>query len=425
MDRSNKSLDLNLDFHERHTSELTSTWKATSGRWGHSLHRLAPYVGGFPPSLAYYFVQRFSDRGDTILDPFCGGGTAPLEGALRGRHTIGNDAFIYAYVLSAAKCNPLLTDQFKEYVYQKLDEIKEIDNSDMRLLGNDDLRVFYSDYTLNRILGLRKILDGDNSTKAVYLKAIMCGILHGPSDMFLSLQTKDTYAGSVNYVREYAKEHNLEKPEVDIEPKALRKQEIVTKNPIPDDLGDRTRILQGDARDLDVAGKSVDLIITSPPYMRVLDYTWNNWIRLWWLGEDRKDERENLDLTSDVSKYRSFMRDCVKEMYRVLDDNGVAVLVVGDVKKNLAGGPEIHNTARYIAEEAVEYTGFDVHEVIEDDYGVDNRGYVVFNQLKYDYDPDEMEEKSKVPIDRCLVLKKGDLDLPKGPEIDWDTVKYS
>lgn len=425
MAKSDTSLDSNLNFHERHTSELTSTWKVTSRQWGHSLHKLAPYVGSFPPSLAYYFIQRFSDRGDTILDPFCGGGTAPLEGALRGRHTIGNDAFIYAYVLSAAKCNPLLTDQFKEYVNLKLSEVKEVDNSDMRLLKNDDLRVFYSNYTLDQMLRLRKILDGDNSIEAVYLKAIMCGVLHGPSDMFLSLQTKDTYAGSVNYVREYAEEHDLEKPEVDIKPKALRKQEIVNKNPIPEDLGDRTRILQGDARDLDVAGESVDLIITSPPYMRVLDYTWNNWIRLWWLGEDRKDERGNLDLTSDVSKYRSFMRDCIREMYRVLDDHGVAVLIVGDVKKNLAGGPEIHNTAQYIAKEAVEHTGFDVHEVIEDDYNVNNRGYVVFNQMKYGYDPDEKGEKSKIPIDRCLVLKKGNLDLSKGPEINWDTVKYS
>lgn len=246
-----------------------------------------------------------------------------------------------------------------------------------------------------------------------------------PCDMFLSLQTKDTYAGSVNYVREYAEDHDLERPDVDIFPKAMRKQEIITKNPIPADFGSRTRVLQGDARNLDVTKGSADLILTSPPYMHVLDYTWNNWIRLWWLNEDRKEERENLDLTSDVSKYRSFMRDCVKEMYRVLSEGGIAVLVVGDVKKNLAGGPEIHNTARYIAEEAVKHTGFEVHEVIEDDYDVDNRGYVVFNQLKYNYDKGEKQNKSKVPIDRCLVLKKGDPDIPDDPVIDWENIEYS
>jgi hypothetical protein len=68
------------------TVNLESTWKDASQRWGHSLHRLAPYVGGFPPSLAHYFIRRFSDEGDTVLDPFCGGGTTPLEAALQKRN---------------------------------------------------------------------------------------------------------------------------------------------------------------------------------------------------------------------------------------------------------------------------------------------------------------------------------------------------
>lgn len=425
MAKSEQSPNLDLDFHERHTSELTSTWKKTPRRWGHSLHKLAPYVGGFPPSLAYYFIQRFSNRGDTILDPFCGGGTAPLEAALRGRDAIANDAFTYAHILTAAKCDPLSTDYFKQYLCSMIEESNRIDNTDLSLLDNHDLCVFYSDYTLDKILRLREVLKGDCSRESVYLKAVMCGILHGPSDMFLSLQTKDTYAGSVNYVREYAKDHSLEKPEADIFPKAMRKQEIVTKDTIPSDLGSRTRVLQGDARNLDIPDESVDLILTSPPYMRVLDYTWNNWIRLWWLDEDRKEERGNLDLTSDVSKYRSFMRDCVEEMSRVLSTDGIAVLVVGDVKKDLVDGPEIHNTARYIAEEAMKNTELDVHEVIEDDYDVDNRGYVVFNQLKYNYDKDEKKAKSKAPIDRCLVLKKGNPDVPEDPVIDWETVEFA
>lgn len=425
MSQSDSSFELNTDFRERHTSDLKSTWKETPRQWGHSLHKLAPYVGGFPPALAHYFIQRFSSPGDTIIDPFCGGGTAPLEGALHGRQTIANDAFTYAYILAAAKCNPMETATFDRYLREKVTEAENIDNKGMSLLYNDDLRVFYSDYTLDQILRLREVLRDDESRESRYLKAVMCGILHGPSEMFLSLQTKDTYAGSVNYVKEYAEEHNLKKPEVDIHPKATRKQEIVAKDQIPSDLGNRTRVLQGDARELDVKDESVDLILTSPPYMRVLDYTWNNWIRLWWLNEDRKKERNNLDLTSDVAKYRSFMRDCVEEMYRVLRDNGIAVLIVGDVKKDLAGGPRTLNTAGYIAKEALEHTGFDVHEVIEDDYNVDNRGYVVFNQLKYDYEKEEKEDKSKVPIDRCLILKKGNPDVPGDPDINWEQTEFA
>lgn len=158
--------------------------------------------------------------------------------------------------------------------------------------------------------------------------------------------------------------------------------------------------------------------------MRVLDYTWNNWIRLWWLNKDRDKERNNLDITQDIEKYRAFMRECLDEMYRVLLPDSIAVLVVGDVKKHLAAGKRTLNTAGYIANEAERYTKFDVYGVVEDAYNIDNRGYVIFNQLKYDYSEDEMDEKAKVPIDRCLILRKGYPEMVNEPEIDWETELY-
>ena len=426
MSDSKQNVAIDVDVYEETTSDLTSTWKQAERRWGHSLHKLAPYVGGFPPALANYFINWFTEQGDTVLDPFSGGGTAPLEAGLRDRQAIGNDAFSYASVLSSAKCNPLQTSTFENYLDQKIADAEAIRNENMELLNNEDLKVFYSDYTLDQILRLREVLVDDSSKQAKYLKAIVCGILHGPSDMFLSLQTKDTYAGSVDYVRDYAEDNNLERPEVDIRPKAMRKHEIAQENTVPVDLGDRTNIYQGDARDLaDVDDGEADFILTSPPYMRVLDYTWNNWIRLWWLGDDRRGERDKLDLTSDVEKYRQFMRECLTEMYRVLDDPGIAVLVVGDVKKNLAGGPRTLNTAGHIAAEASEHTDFTVNGVINDSYDIDSRGYVVFNQLKYDWEKGQKEDKAKVPIDRCLLLTKGDPAIPQTPEIDWAEDKFA
>jgi DNA modification methylase len=66
------------DLIAENTTGLQSTWKEAPRGWGHSLHRLSPYIGGFPPALAHYFIRRFSDVGDTVLDPFSGGGTTPL-----------------------------------------------------------------------------------------------------------------------------------------------------------------------------------------------------------------------------------------------------------------------------------------------------------------------------------------------------------
>jgi len=405
------------------TAALQSTWKEAPRTWGHSLHRLAPYIGGFPPSLAHYFIERFSDKGDIVLDPFCGGGTTPLEAALQGRRGHGNDAFSYAYVLSKAKCNPLQTDEFIPYLDTKLEEMEDVDNEQMQLLDDEDLLVFFSEHTLDQILRLREVLVDDDSREATYMKAVMCGILHGPSDMYLSLQTKDTYSGTADYVRKYAENNDLTRPEKDIRPSAKRKQELTQKDIIPDGLAERTKITRGDSRDLidNFGEESADLVVTSPPYMQTLDYTWNNWLRLWWLGNNRKNEREKLDITQDTQKYRGFMRECLSSMYDVLRPNSAAVLIVGDVQKHLSSGKRTLNTAAIIAEEARERTGFDVHGIISDAYDLDNRAYVVFNRLKYDHD-DSRENKDA--IDRCLILKKGDPDLSQEPDINWEENPY-
>lgn len=405
------------------TAALQSTWKEAPRRWGHSLHRLAPYIGGFPPSLAHYFIERFSEKGDTVLDPFCGGGTTPLEAALQGRCGHGNDAFSYAYVLSKAKCNPLQTSEFLPYLDTKLDEMQGLDNEQMQLLDDEDLLVFFSEHTLDQILRLREVLMSDDSREATYLKAVICGVLHGPSDMYLSLQTKDTYSGTADYVRKYAENNDLTRPEKDIRPSAKRKQELTQEDNIPEGLAERTKIRRGDSRKLvhKFRKESVDFIITSPPYMQTLDYTWNNWLRLWWLGDDRKNEREKLDITQDTQKYRKFMRECLSSMYDVLRSDSAAVLIVGDVQKHLSSGKRTLNTAAIIAKEARERTRFDVHGIISDAYDLDNRAYVVFNRLKYDHD-DSRENKDV--IDRCLILKKGDPDLSQEPDINWEVDPY-
>jgi len=108
-------------------------------------------------------------------------------------------------------------------------------------------------------------------------------------------------------------------------------------------------------------------------------------------------------------------------MYDVLRPNSAAVLIVGDVQKHLSSGKRTLNTAAIVAEEARERTGFDVHGIISDAYGLDNRAYVVFNRLKYDHD-DSRENKDA--IDRCLILKKGEPDLSQEPDINWEENPY-
>lgn len=396
------------------TSDIQSSWREAPRGWGHSLHTLAPYVGGFPPALARYFIERFTVEGNTVLDPFCGGGTTLLEAGLQNREAWGNDAFTYAAMLSRAKCNPIPRDAFKSYLIEKLDEATSIPKDEIGL--DEDLKVFYEEETLYDIVRLKQVLRGESGDLATFLNGIMCGILHGPSPMFLSVQTKDTYSGSVDYVRKYIEENGLEKHRRYIDDCAMTKYERVSTDGLPDF---ESTVVQEDARTLNgFPDRGADFILTSPPYMHVLDYTWNNWIRLWWLNRDRGAEREQMDITADVEKYRSFISEALESMYRVLSTDSRAVIVIGDVKKHRSKGTNIVRTGRLIAEEAAE-VGFELNHVIDDAYDINKRSYVRFNDLKYNRDTGN-EEVTEELIDRCLVLNKGTPDIDNEVEIDWE-----
>lgn len=402
-------------------SDLSVSWRTAPRGWGNSLHKMAPYIGGFPPALANYFIRRFSNEGDVVFDPFVGGGTVPLEAILENRVGWGSDAFEYSTVLSEAKCNPLSGERFEEYLEKVLGKAKYIDDP-LRLLEDDRLRVFFSEYTLKQILQVRKILQLDDSQESTYLKAVISGVLHGPSEMFLSLSTRDTYSGSVDYVREYAEENDLELPERDVRASAKRKQEIMSDGIMgfPDDS--TGQIEQADSGNVPFPDDSVDLVLTSPPYMRVLDYSWNNWLRLWWLGVDREGEREKLTLTQDEDTYRNFVRRTLQEIERVLTYDGHAVIVVGDVRKQLSNRTEYINTANLFATEAVEYTDLVPRRILNDDYDIDTRNYALANQLRYDYSKNAKDEKAMSKLDRVLILTPHEYPLPEATGIDvpWE-----
>jgi hypothetical protein len=381
--------------------ELPSSWKEAGRGWGHPLHKLSPYVGGFPPALARYFVLNLSDPGDVVFDPFSGGGTTILEALLCEREGVASDAFEYAVVLSQAKAQPLGAGELEEYLRAKLREAEDVDAR-----ADDDLRVFFSEHTLDQLVRLRAVLLGDESREATFAKGVICGVLHGPSKMFLSAPQKDQTSSTVGYVRRYLEENGIERPDRDVLECALNKARRSGLDRLPPRPGTMHR---ADSRRLPLADGSVDLVVTSPPYLSVLDYAWNNWLRLWWLGCDRREERAKLILTRREDAYRAFMRETCAELYRVQHDDTAAVIVVGDVKGL--------NSALLIAEEAVE-VGFEVECVIDDVYALKARSMLVLNSRKWGYAEDAHAAKSSVPIDRCLVLRKGVVRWRR-PAIDW------
>lgn len=56
----------------------------------HGLHK---YPAKFFPELPRWLIERYSSKGDWVLDPFMGSGTTNLEASMLGRRSVGVDPF--------------------------------------------------------------------------------------------------------------------------------------------------------------------------------------------------------------------------------------------------------------------------------------------------------------------------------------------
>lgn len=301
-------------------------WKDLPKNMNNPLHTMCSYMAMFPPSLPNYFIGKYSNEGDVVLDPFSGRGTTVLEACFMNRVGIGNDLNPIAYLLTKAKSSV----PKKERVLARIKQLEDQFEPKEILTQNEDpdIRMIFSTFTLKQLTFMRDSLNWKKSNVDAFIAAMLLGIMHGNSEGYLSLRMPNTFSMSPNYVRNYIKTHELKKPRRNVFNLLRRKLNRCYQKPKK-----RGRVICQDARDINnLADGSVDLIVTSPPYTRVIKYGKFNWIRLWFFGKTGKEVDEHLFFSQSVEKYCDFMTQVLKEMKRVLKPGGKAVLVIGDVK---------------------------------------------------------------------------------------------
>lgn len=72
-----------------------------------STHNFYLYPARFSPEIARAVIEMFSEPGDSVLDPFMGGGTAIIEGLTLGRSMIGVDLNALAHFITSVRTRPL------------------------------------------------------------------------------------------------------------------------------------------------------------------------------------------------------------------------------------------------------------------------------------------------------------------------------
>lgn len=310
----------------------------------HSMQNLCSRICSFPPSIPAYYIRRFSKEGDIIFDMWSGKGSVPFEALRNNRIGIGNDKSPEAFIMTHAKVKPITFPMLKEFLQQlkrKMDVVtnyKELNDLDRKA------SIFYSKNTFEQILKLRKVLLEDESTEAIFTKAIIFGLLHGNGSQVFSLRCSHSYSMSPTYVKKYAKEHHLRRPSRNVLECILKKGESLFKDPLPPITGEA---FNDDSTNIRLNDNYVNMILTSPPYFDTQTYAWCNWLRLWFLGHDYRDIRKTLAESGSIARYREFMKKSISEMYRVLKPGGRCFVVVGDV--NACRNTKKVNTAKFLS----------------------------------------------------------------------------
>ncbi|HLX35124.1 MAG TPA: DNA methyltransferase [Candidatus Limnocylindrales bacterium] len=331
--------------------QIEPDWKLQPRLWGHSFHPMCSYLASFPAALAHAFVARYSRPGDVVLDPFSGRGTAPLQAAAEGRIGVGNDLNPFAWCLTAAKLEPATPAEVATRItalrlaYRAVVRAWRSRAADVQATAGraepgsvpTEVAVAFHPRTFAEVLFLRETLRLDDRVDR-HIAAAMTGILHGKSPAYLSTLMPNTFSMAPRYVREYAARTGYAAPERDTFALLEAKMRRLQRDPAPRGPG---LALLGDARDAGARSRAAlrtaglpdraRLVVTSPPYLRVLRYGYYNWLRTWFLGLDGSAIDASLDAAHHRAPYLAFMREVLAGLRQALTDDAVVVLVIGEV----------------------------------------------------------------------------------------------
>ena len=81
----------------------------------------------------------------------------------------------------------------------------------------------------------------------------------------------------------------------------------------------------------EIKNSSVDLIVTSPPFLNVVSYDKDNWLRCWF--NDISLGKDDLSMLGKLENWEKFVFKTLRELYRVLKKNKHLVFEVGEIRK--------------------------------------------------------------------------------------------
>ena len=269
--------DLNLNWHEQDLHERDRT---------KHVHRLHPYLGKFIPQLAEIFLRKFFEPGQTVLDPFCGSGTTLIQANEMGINAIGADISAFNILLSKVKTERYDIRKVKYEVLDILDKVRvftrgnghnpllwklELVEKPLSKVAEEYFKKWFADQTITDILTYKYFLEDEDYEYKDLLKIILSRATRSSR---LTTHYNLDFPKKPQYKPYYCYKHSRTCTPIEEAYKFLRRYSIDTIRRIEEFSKLRTKsaivLKHGDSRDIKFP--FFDGVITSPPYLGLIDY---------------------------------------------------------------------------------------------------------------------------------------------------------
>ena len=308
---------------------LVNEFWTAGQRQAHSIHEVS-YRACFKPQLPEFFIAPLTISGEGVLDPFMGRGTTPVQAALMGRRPMGNDI----NPLSALLTRPRLAPPPLAAVALRLKAV----TWDMACKVRDDLLAFYHPDTLRQVCALREWLLREAPLDNLcpdpvtdWLRMVALNRLTGHSPGFFSVYTlPPNQATSVtNQLRINIKREQTP-PRRDVSAIILKKSYQLLKDGLLP-LHPPAILNVGSASAMNgVPSASASLVVTSPPFLDIVQYAQDNWLRCWFAGIDPTGVK--IAMHRSEAAWEAMVRSTLSELARTVRPGGHVAFEVGEVR---------------------------------------------------------------------------------------------
>ncbi|HEU5069109.1 MAG TPA: hypothetical protein VFV96_01720 [Verrucomicrobiae bacterium] len=354
------------------------------------LRPIHPFPARMSPEIVWDELPAPPNR-VRVLDPMMGSGTTLVAARMRGHEAIGFDRDPLAVLIAGAWASDVDVIFAQRKAEEVLNRAKErargIKQRDAYPRGASDETKEFVRYwfdTTNRTQ-LAALADSISATHNPHIKRLLwCAF----SRLIITKQSGVSLAMDISHSRPHKTRDKAPINAFDHFERAMR--QITKAAPFSGSEPSRPQISveNGDARQLPLENESVDVVVTSPPYLNAIDYLRGHKFSLVWMGHDVAEVRElrSTNVGAEVSaescdndkatetimqqmcdgelrgrshgmlrRYVRDLRKCMSENFRVLRPGGKAVYVVGNCNLRDA---YVENSACVNA--LAEEVGFDV-----------------------------------------------------------------